>query len=249
MLRYPTASQVFANACWKNACENNPGGLPIRMAKIVKPLECEMNVELARRWARKHSKTGLAILDIVARSKQTIHVVGWRGEGEDEGFTMFDSDSPIPGEGTVFINLDVFVEIVESGGQTGRSNVMNSFVVMLHEFGHAKQFLEYPAIFKSGASDSGLDAAQSRNAASAAYDEAAKKRTAEVKLANPKMGYSAASALVKRELGMPPHLAFSNLIEWDNYQKHEGPICDEAGIMRRNFYANIRGSFPSVVKW
>jgi hypothetical protein len=250
MLKFPTRHEIFSNGTWRNACENNPGGLPIRMQRIVSPLECELNIEITRRWARKHSPTGASIMKLVsAKTSPTIHVIGWRGEGEDEGFTMFDSDSPIVGQGTVFINLDVFVRINETQGQTNKTRELNNFVVILHEFGHAKQFIECPSIFKSLASDTATEAGRSRTQASAEYDQRAKQLTESLRAQNKSLGYSAASSLVKRQLGLPPHQAFSSIVEWDNYQKHEGPICDEAGIMRRGFYNNIQSFFPSVVKW
>jgi hypothetical protein len=248
MLNFPARDKIINNSTWHNACMNNPGGLPIPFSKIVSPLEAEMNIELTRRWARKHSKTGLEIMNLVSsKTSNLIHVIAWRGEGADEGFTMFDSDSPLPGEGTVFVNLDVFVQIVESQGQQNKSDTMNNFVVILHEIGHAKQFIEMPLIFTSGALDSSSPANQSRSLASANYDKQVQQRAMELK--GKGMKYSDASKTVQRELGKPPHVAFSSIVEWDNYQRHEGPICDEAGITRRGFYGNIRSLFPSVVSW
>ncbi|MHC4911311.1 MAG: hypothetical protein ACYTF9_16540 [Planctomycetota bacterium] len=124
---------------------------------------------------------------------------------------------------------------------------MNNFVVLLHEIGHAKQFIEQPAIFASGASDSNTPAAMGRRAAVAAYDKAASEGAEALRKGG--MAYSKASREMQARMGLPPHKAFSSIIEWDNYTKHEGPICDEAGIMRRGFYANIGAHFPSVVKW
>jgi hypothetical protein len=246
-LKFPTPHQVRTEK-WAdvNSALSGIGAPPIPMGRICQPLEAELNVELARRWARKHSPTGERIISFIKASVVPIHVIAWRGEGMDEGFSMFDSDSPIPNAGTVWVNLDVFVEVQQDVHSLGRNKMFNNFIVILHELGHAKQFIEQPSLFLRDKKEADLLPVekahlQLRSDFEKVIDlEAAARRRAGAKTL-------AARSAAQKALGMAPHVAYPDPIEWDNYKRHEGPICDEAGIMRRGFYANVSTRFPTVI--
>jgi hypothetical protein len=234
VFKFPSPDQVYNDAKWYDECNNNPGGDAGKISRsmLVNPLEAEINIERTRIFARKHTRTGLSILEAVRKSKVTIHVVAWRSSNPDNpGFSMFSNDSPVYGEGTVYVNLDQLVEVTapsEADVRTGRRTLYNNFVLILHEIGHAKQFIDNPSWFRL-------------NQGTGEY--IAKQKEALMEVYGARAGKSwGIEAKVLSIMGNPVK-SYSSAIEWDNYIYHDGPICDELGLARRMWYTNISGNF------
>jgi hypothetical protein len=230
--KFHDAVEIYANAVWRQELTVNPGGPGgvVTMQMLVNAMEAEINFERARIWARKRTPTGLRLMDSVRNAKETIHVVAWRSSDPAQpGFSMFSSDSPQPGEGTIYVNLDQMVSIAQVNPEDARkNNMLNNFVLILHEVGHAKQFIDNPAWFRlnQGTGD------YINNEKAVVLDAVARQTG--------KAWGIEAKAL--RIMGNP-HKAFSSAIEWENYIYNEGPICDEIGVARRIFYANLNQHF------
>ncbi len=221
-------------------------GMPenLDVQSIVPSLEAEINIELMRRWAVKnHISKAIEILNVVKNSKVKIHVVTWRCSDAGTGFTSFDSDCPLPGEGTIYINLDAWVRVQDVRGQQG-SSVYNNFILIIHELGHAKQYIEQPGLF----SISGAEVSQSPGGISHAEAVASYTRIQNKMQNLLGINYGKAKTVMLRHRGKPPNIAFASPIEWDNYIQHEGPVCDQAKLARRNWYGNIDMFYPHRVR-
>lgn len=112
-----------------------------------------------RTWAGK-SQTALELLQFVFTSPKLIHVVGMRG-----GYQCFNStegaDLNMP---VVFIDLDGKLTAnvrgphnihLDPGKCTGTVFPVDNRIALLHEFGHAKQWIETPSMFDNTAAKEG----------------------------------------------------------------------------------------------
>lgn len=230
--KFHDANEVYSNAHWRNECNNNPGGPSgvITQSMLVNKLEAEINFERAKIWARKHTSTGLRIMDEVRNSKTIINVVAWRSTNPIQpGFSMFSNDSPMPNEGTIFVNLDQLVSVATPNSEDkNKNNMLNNFVLILHEVGHAKQFIDNPSWFRSNQNTSDYISVVKQDVLQNIARQTGKSWGIEAK--------------ANRILGNA-HKAFSSAIEWENYIYHEGPICDEIGVARRIRYDNLNMHF------
>jgi hypothetical protein len=243
MFRFHDKNRILANAKWAFECNNNPGGPAgvINAGMLVDAKEAEINFGRCQVWSNKHSFTAKRLLNEVKKSPVVINVVAWRSSNPSQpGFTMFASDSPIDGQGTVFINLEAIARVAQletfsAGGRiamvpggTGKNVTLNSFVVMLHEIGHAKQFVDNPAWFRRNETTKNHMQPQFNAMQEVLIHQSNKSWVREDK--------------VLRALG-DAHKKFSSAIEYENYLYHEGPICDEIGVARRGSYENVNIGF------
>lgn len=235
MFVFHDAKDILKIDQWNTERQRNPGGPGgvIAANMLVNALEAEINFERARIWARAHTTTGLRVMDAVRKSAVKIHVIAWRSSNPMQpGFSMFSNDSPRMGEGTIFVNLDQFVQVATPNPEdANKSRTLNNFVLILHEVGHAKQFIDNATWFRS-------------NEGTGTYVAPFKAALTEVMTSQTGKSWGH-SGKIDRILGNA-HKAFSSAIEWDNYIYHEGPICDEIGVARRISYSNIAGGFGTT---
>jgi hypothetical protein len=126
---------------------SNFGNPPIFSAE-----QTEAFVKETIAWSEQHSKTAKEILKFVRDAKQTVYIVGMTG-----GYTSFNSNCPLPSHGVVYIDLaskfHVKTTILEySIGTNEPERILDRreisrHVVLLHELGHAKQWIENPHLF------------------------------------------------------------------------------------------------------
>lgn len=132
---FPTREDILATPAWRTALTSdtfgivNPGP-----STICGRIEMLKFMPALREWA-SGSPTGRRILDFVEGSYARIHMIGMKGCG----YSCFDSDCPRKGEGTAYVDI---VSQYQVGGMNLHTNV-----VVLHELGHAKQFIENPFWF------------------------------------------------------------------------------------------------------
>ena len=160
-------------------------------------------------------------------------MIAWRSSNAAQsGFTMFANDSLVVGQGTLYGNLEAMARVATlAPHEQGKNATLNNFVVMLHEIGHAKQFIDNPVWFRS-------------NEGTGSYIAPQREAVKEI-LAYQTGKTWGIEGKANRILGNA-HKAFSSAIEWDNYLYHEGPICDEIGVARRGRYTNINMTFGST---
>ena len=233
--KFLNPSEVFNNKTWIDECTHNPGGPAgvIHQNTIVSAFEAELNFQRARMWAKSKTRTGYWLFEEVRKSPVQINVVAWRSTNPlNPGFSMFSNDSPLPGQGTIYVNLEQLVSVDRPNPEDAKKNLMlNNFVLILHEIGHAKQFIDAPAWFRS-------------NEGTGKYNEHYKKVVMDA--VKNKTGKAwGIEGTVDRIMGNA-HKAFSSAIEWENYLYHEGPICDEVGIARRISYSNLQSHFGTT---
>jgi hypothetical protein len=108
-------------------------------------------------WAQR-SVTAQAILAVVQNARQNVYFVGMR----NGGYSCFDSDCPVEGEGTIYLDLDTPLKVQIRDGVDPKTRdpkykadlkEMDPFIAFLHELGHAKQWIENPSFFGAKATD------------------------------------------------------------------------------------------------
>lgn len=230
--KFHNANTIYSNSHWRNECNNNPGGPGgvISQSMLVNAKEAELNFERARMWARKKTSTGYRLMEAVRNSSTIINVVAWRSTNPVQpGFSMFSNDSPRVNEGTIYVNLDQLVSVAVPNREDQNKNTMfNNFLLILHEIGHAKQFIDNPSWFRSNQNTADYIAGPKEHVLEMLALKTGKKWGIEAK--------------ANRILGNA-HKKFSSAIEWENYIYHEGPICDEIGVARRVAYSNLDAHF------
>jgi len=240
MFKYPAPEQIMANAKWSQEWMRAYG---VKRQHLCSALEAEMNMEIVRRtiFTRRPTATGQAIWNRVKSSNRNYHIITYRSRmGEAPGYPCFDSDSPTPGEGTIFVDLDLTMKLQETDS-SGLNSAYDVILVFLHELGHAKQFDERPGEF-SAIALGGADADKRQITASwqkSLLQVGGKTRTEAAKRAK---------QLVEELFNGKSyiHARFPDPIERDNYLRHEGPICDEWKLMRRGAYINAYGHYGAA---
>lgn len=101
------------------------------------PAEEFAELQIIRRWSLR-SRTARSILALIDASPQRIVIVAFRGEGT----TVFGANEPVAGMGTVY--WDVAARYAIGGGTPGD---FHHAVTILHELGHAKQWIEHPDFY------------------------------------------------------------------------------------------------------
>ena len=160
-------------------------------------------------------------------------MIAWRSSyAAQPGVTMFANDSPVVGQGSVYVNLGEMAQVATlAPHEQGKNATLNNFVVMLHEIGHAKQFIDNPVWFRSNEGTGSYIAPQKEPVKEIFAYQTGKTWGIEGK----------AYRILENA-----HKAFSSAIEWDNYLYHEAPICDEIGVAKRGIYTKINMTFGST---
>ena len=113
--------------------------------------ETKDSIQETKAWARG-SATALEIMDYVDSSEKVIHVVGMRG-----GYQCFNStEGPEKDLPVVFVDLDGKLTVnvrtahnlhLDPNDCQGNVLPLDNKIALLHEFGHAKQWIEKPLMF------------------------------------------------------------------------------------------------------
>jgi hypothetical protein len=113
--------------------------------------ETKKALEETGSWARQ-SPTAQMLVDFITTSQKTIHIVGMRG-----GYQCFNStEGPQKDMPVVFIDLDGKLTVAVRGPHNlhlepekckGNVYVLDNRIALLHELGHAKQWIETPSLF------------------------------------------------------------------------------------------------------
>lgn len=212
-------------------------------------------------WAR-YSPTARKLMFYIQRAPQKITVVGMRG-----GYQCFDStagrdkDKPV-----IFIDLNGKLTVnirtphnlhLDPNLCTGRVEELDNNVALLHELGHAKQWIERPTLFDNrhpgrGGFDARIEkktfATDIRDKAMAIRQQRTKAEDEQAKSGKPadKKPDVFQSRTEFDQFRAP---AWGPVIEMDNMARHEWPICREMGLPLRANYRDINctsDAAPSV---
>jgi hypothetical protein len=231
-------------------------------------------------WAR-NSPTAVSLVRFVEDAPKKIVVVGMKG-----GYQCFDSTAGVDKNlQVIFIDLDGQLTVnvrtphnISFDPNLCTANVapLNNRVALLHEFGHAKQWIERPTLFDNQKAAAGV---KMPRWGGGQVDARLEKRTfasdirskAGVMLGG-RQGGSVSSQREERVLPdqskitvrrtvrggtLPTDEEFNEFkppvwgpaIEMDNMARHEWTICDELGLPKRANYRDINctsDSAPSV---
>jgi hypothetical protein len=174
-------------------------------------------------WSTK-SKTAKEVLAAVHASDKEVYLVGMKG-----GYQCFSSDEPSPGKGVIYIDVEAKLGVRVQGphGETVAS--LHNYIATLHEFGHAKQWIERPDFFAGGAQNTPDFANKIKAAAFSRL----------LKTAPSGLTYGQQRTLVNNHLQHTnmkmTKPAWSVRIETDNLIHHEWPICREMGYPVRQY--------------
>ena len=287
-LIFPTPSEVSSNAAWQTALRSEKFGNP-KIAGRTHLLEL---LNKAHVWARR-SRTAQAVLSTVIHARPDIYLVGMR----NGGYSCFDSDTPVDHAGTIYFNLDVVLKVRIRDGVDTTTMVrlkdgsmrpsrepkykadkidVDPLIAFLHEFGHAKQFIEMPDMFTRRAHKTGK---KIEEISASAIEEAARHwasglgKESDNFLKDTKFKFSSKRPVnpepkkfvaqperptyVKTRLPANLNLGSNRLtkpawgvkIETDNLINHEWPICREMGWPDGNLrhYTDIEEIIPAPV--
>lgn len=206
----PTPDEV--NALFRASLSSDLFGNP----GIASRTETLAILHEVRAWASTNSVTAQAILSVVTNAEQDVYLVGMKGGG----YTCFCSDDPAPGKGVVYFNFDARFEIK----QEGKANApLHNYIAFLHEMGHAKQWIETPEFFNGSL----------QNKPDFAKDIKTAAQNMAMRTGNCSFG-DAGRSLKLQNLRLTKPL-WSVRIETDNLMRHEWPMCDESGHVRRAY--------------
>jgi hypothetical protein len=200
-------------------------------------LDTMIAVQWATAWAWR-SPTAQDLMKNVRASEKTIYVVGMRG-----GFQCFNStEGPKQDMPVVFIDVqgkltanvrtehDIVVDNQHVPPESCTNGVfeINNNIAILHEFGHAMQWIERPLLF-----DNHFKKAEGSDGKS--FREAIRAQATKI---NPKGGLQTE----EEYKAYKPITAWGVVIEMDNMSRHEWPICKELGLPRRVNYRDINAT-------
>jgi hypothetical protein len=211
-----------------------------------------------KNWAR-YSPTARKLMFRIERSPQKILVVGMRG-----GYQCFDStggrnkDKPV-----IFVDLNGKLTVnvrtphnlhLDPNLCTGLTEELDNNVALLHEFGHAWQWVERPTLFDNrhpgrGGFDARIDkntfATDIRNKAIEMRQRRGKVEENLEKVG--KLPYKKPDVFQsKEEFDEFRAPAWGPVIEMDNMARHEWPICREMGLPLRANYRDINCTSDSA---
>ena len=112
-----------------------------------------------RDWAAKANyRTAQSIITVVEKAlEKEVYVVGMK----NGGFTCFCSDDPQRGKGVVFFDMKASYSLKVPDGVDATTRdpkykadkvELHPYIAFLHEFGHAKQWIENPYLFDGNVS-------------------------------------------------------------------------------------------------
>ncbi len=249
MFCFPKQQEVWANPAWSrflNGLGDNPTG-KIERGQLVGALEMESNVEILRRVVYKRNPTtvGQSIFDKCKSTPKKIHFIGWRMGGVGAvgmalpGFSSFDNDQPLFNEATIYVNLDLCLQ-VQAPGDPNPNKVLNGYIILLHEMGHAVHWLRYGS--------ARFNTMVAKNESRSQRVAAAEMAVRDVIMAQ-RGSYGDKKRLIEEavlnRVGHADYYGkqFPNDIELGNWLEHEGPICDQWKIARRPAYTAIKDIF------
>ena len=244
--KYPTFGEIKANATLypptgsRDAFAAQPPG----PATVCSNVEMSAIMYEVRKWSAE-SPTAHRIIHDVNLSKVAVHVIGMKGCG----FSCFCSDHPVVGQGTVYVDVQSRYEV--------NGHELHTYVIILHELGHAKQFLNNPFWFnRVAARTPNIGLTDIRDAAVAMQVGRAQPPVAPVVPVHgggpppppppfdPGRGQMALVRDAENALGNPtragPTHNWPFVIEQDNMARHEWPVCRETGNPVRPGYRHIR---------
>jgi len=248
-LRFPRIATIRANGPWQRALTSDKFGNP----NLCEYDEMFEHIQRVRRWSLR-SPTAQAILAYLDAAPDVINVIGMKSGG----YTCFDSECPLPNQGTCFVDVEAEFSVPSAG------EALHNYIAILHEFGHAKQWVENPGWFRVVASDTArvryqelqvklVDRAMPRApaASAAAPVAAAGSGPPPPPPMGPRTNRTAIADSVKARLKLggnfaQTHVAWPFVIEQDNMARHEWPICDEARYPRRAGYGDLGITLPNA---
>ena len=229
-------------------------------------VETREEVVRARVWAAA-SPTAKEILNYVLASNKLIYAVGMRG-----GYQCFNStEGPDRNLPVVFIDLDGKLTVnvrgphnlhldpnkcvgtVEHEGKLYKNEAvtLNNWIALLHEFGHAKQWIETPTMFdnqagtgKVGKNKAGknikigkhdFDARLAKGTGKGSFAEAIREKAI-------KLPGNAGIVPTVEEMASFKLPVWGTKIEMDNMARHEWPICRDLGLPLRVNYRDINAT-------
>lgn len=140
-LHYPTLREIKDNPAWSAAFGSTLfGQVEINRRNLCDGDDAKAVIQRVRYWSDR-SKTAKEILKAVDLAGQKIHVIGMK----NCGYTCFDSDCPTKGEGTAYVDVNAQFSV--------DGKALHNYICILHELGHAKQFIENPAWFNQVAAN------------------------------------------------------------------------------------------------
>lgn len=244
--KYPTFGEIRAN----NTLYPPTGSRDAFVAQAPTHSTVCSNVEMSaimyevRKWSAG-SPTARRIIHDVNLSKVAIHIIGMKGCG----FSCFCSDHPVDGQGTAYVDVQSQYEV------NGRE--LHTYIVILHELGHAKQFLDNPFWFNQVAARTpNVGLLDIRTAA--VNMQVGRVQTPVVPAPTvhgggplpppPPIGPMGGRRALERDaedaLGNPTRAAptcnWPFVIEQDNMARHEWQVCRETGNPVRPGYRHIR---------
>jgi hypothetical protein len=233
-------------------------------------------------WARK-SETAKQLMLYVTNHPKNVIVVGMRG-----GFQCFNSTEGVKNDKpVVYIDVDGKLDTIVRGPHNlhmdpekcirteDKRAGINNYIAMLHEFGHAKQWMERPMLFDNQARKPRLKPVQSSNAPLSVREKALKLGGAEtdMRLGRARAGFAselrekATEHWTKKggdisladlrsqvelddfESAIKAGPQWARVVEMDNMSRHEWPICGELDLPLRTNYRDINATSdgqPSV---
>lgn len=244
--KYPTFGEITGN----KTLYPPTGSRDAFIAQVPGHASVCSNIEMSaimyevRKWSAG-SATASRIIHDVNLSSVSVHVIGMKGCG----FSCFCSDHPIKGQGTAYVDVQSQYEV--------NGHPLHTYIVILHELGHAKQFLENPFWFNQVAARTpNVELIDIRTAA--VKMQVGRAPTPVVPLVTghgggpnlppPPLGPMGGQRKIERDaekaLGNPtrsgPTCNWPFVIEQDNMARHEWPICRETGNPVRPGYRHIR---------
>jgi len=244
MFNFPSEQDVWRTSKWADFLDGrsgNPAG-KIERWQLRGPEEVKLNIDILGQVVRtrKPTKTGQQIYNMCKDVPVKVHVIGWRmsGGGDDglPGFSSFENDCPQIGEATIYINMDLTLEVINPNDKNP-NKMLNGYVILLHEMGHTCHWLRFgSALFDSMVHKNNARSERLAKVESQVRDDVMKgpgKYSEKRKLIQD-------TVMQKISHGDYYCKSFPNELELLNWVEHEGPLCDEWKIARRPAYTAIK---------
>mgnify|MGYP003387661202 FL=1 len=118
--------------------------VPAGLRDVASSIEIRQYLLHVTQWSSS-SPTARAVLKAVHDSPKEVYLVGMKG-----GYQCFSSDEPRPGTGVIYVDIEGNLTYNKEGPHIGPKEQPVAFpneIALLHEFGHAKQWIERPDFF------------------------------------------------------------------------------------------------------